>query len=281
MYGFNSDRSKVEVPKIYTSSTAPQQGSTGDLWLKVYRDEAYAVFDSSDGSLTIFRDEAEKYTNGQVVGTKTYYAGIEDITGKTRPKWYSKRKSVTKVIIEDAFRPKTAYGMFRDMGNLTEIEGMENLDTSECTNMGSMFYGCQKLTELNVSGFNTSNVTDMGNMFYSCINLTELDVSHFDASNVTDMSSMFYDCKNLTELDVSHFDTSNVTDMRYMFGNCYKLTATFNIMNMPTEYDTMCYNTARESGQLTLKYTSPVTSADIDTLVATKGNGNVVNGGPA
>ena len=218
-----------DASKIYVSSESPQEGSAGDLWLKVYRDEAYAVFDSNDGSLTIFRDEAGKYTDGQIVDTKTYYTGIEDITGETNPKWYNNKSSVTKIAIEDTFKPKTAYKLFHDMNGLVKIEGMENFDTSECTNMMSMF----------------------GN------------------------------CGNLTELDLSHFDTSKVTNMIYMFWLCNNLTATLNIMKMPSEYGGMCLNTSQNSGQLTLKYTSPVTSADIDLLVATENYGNVVNGGPA
>ena len=33
---------------------------------------------------------------------------------------------------------------------------------------GKLFYGCEKLTSLDVSNFNTSNVTDMRSMFSSC-----------------------------------------------------------------------------------------------------------------
>lgn len=223
----------------------------------VYK-EAYAVFDSSDGSLTIFRDEVGKYTNEQVVGTKTYYAGIEDITENTTPKWYDKRGDVTKIVIEDTFKPKTAYEMFDGMYNLTKIEGLANLDTSEVTNMLNMFCGCIHLTELNLNNFNTSKVT-----------------SEFG------MGGMFSGCENLIELDLSSFDTSEVTNMSGMFNLCYNLTATLNIMNMPSSYSYMCQDAAKDSGQLTLKYTSPVTSANIDTLVATKDNGNVVNGGQA
>ena len=153
------------------------------------------------------------------------------------------------------FKPKTAYYMFMGMENLTEIKGMENLDTSECTNMYSMFDNCVNLEELDVSGFNTSNVTDMGEMFSSCGNLIELNLIHFDTSKVKDMHRMFY--------------------------ACHKLTATLNIMETLNYYDDMCHNTARDSGLLTLKYTSPVTSAHINSLVATKDDGNVVNGGQA
>lgn len=97
------------------------------------------------------------------------------------------------------------------------IEGLQNLDTGNVTDMKDMFSGCSNLTELDVTGFNTSNVEDMHWMFNQCNSLTELDVSGFDTSKVTNMELMFRDCKNLTNLDVSRFDTSNVKDMSWMF----------------------------------------------------------------
>ena len=98
------------------------------------------------------------------------------------------------------------------------------LDTSEVTNMKSMFFLCNKLTSLDVSKFDTSNVTNMASMFEGC-SLTNLDISSFDTSKVTDMSSMFYGCNSLTSLDVSSFDTSKVTDMWNMFNGCSSLTS--------------------------------------------------------
>ena len=105
------------------------------------------------------------------------------------------------------------FGLF---GNLTEINNLQNLDTSYVINMNSMFYSNVQLAELDLSSFDTSNVTDMSYMFRLVSSLIELDLSSFDTSNVTDMSYMFLGTA-LTELDLSSFDTSNVTDMSYMF----------------------------------------------------------------
>ena len=58
-----------------------------------------------------------------------------------------------------------------------------------------MFYGCEELTDLNVSSFDTGMVTDMGEMFGGCENLTSLDLSYFETSNVTKMSDLFIDCE--------------------------------------------------------------------------------------
>ena len=106
------------------------------------------------------------------------------------------------------------FGLF---GNLTEINNLQNLDTSYVTNMSDMFSWMSSLTELDLSSFDTSNVTNMSYMFYNVSSLTELDLSSFDTSNVTDMSDMFYVMSSLTALDLSSFDTSNVANMNSMF----------------------------------------------------------------
>ncbi len=154
------------------------------------------------------------------------------------------------------FAPESCYRLFYNLQTLNALT-FNNFDTSNVTNMGSMFYcysslwpinfDTSELTTLDLSGFNTSKVTNMsymfhGNysnlkslyissfdtskvtnmnsMFYNCESLTNLDVGGFDTSKVTNMNSMFYNCESLTNLDVSGFDTSNVTDMNSMFYNC-------------------------------------------------------------
>ena len=125
----------------------------------------------------------------------------------------------------------------------TELDyEIANLDTSNITNMNSMFSSCQKLATLDLSSFNTSNVTDMRNMFYNCYSLVNLDLSSFDTSNVTSMINMFYGCQKLATLDLSSFNTSNVTDMRNMFYNCYSLVnldlSSFNTSKVTNFYQT-------------------------------------------
>ena len=77
--------------------------------------------------------------------------------------------------------------------------------------------------EASFKGSNTSNVTDMESMFRGCSGLTSLDVSSFNTSNVTKMYYMFYDCSGLESLTLSNFDTSNVTNMYGMFVGCTNL----------------------------------------------------------
>ena len=120
--------------------------------------------------------------------------------------------------------PEDCSYMFDCCFYLKQIVAIENLNTSNVTNMTRMFYCCRILTQLDVSNFDTSNVTNMRYMFDDCESLTQLDVSNFDTSNVTSLAGMFALCKILTTLDLSNFDTSNVIDMSSMFYDCTSLT---------------------------------------------------------
>ena len=122
------------------------------------------------------------------------------------------------------------------VSNLTQINFNNFFNTSNVTNMGSMFRDCSSLANLDLSSFNTSNVTNMLYMFYNCSSLTSLDLSIFNTSKVTDMSEMFDGCSSLTSLDLSSFNTSNVTNMQSMFSSCTSLTnlslSNFNTSNV-------------------------------------------------
>ena len=117
--------------------------------------------------------------------------------------------------------------MFALCSSLTSLD-VSKFDTSNVTYMSYMFSGCSSLTNLDLSSFDTSKVTDMSNMFSaehdSLMNIEEINVSSFDTSQVTNMGGMFAGCSSLTSLDVSKFDTSQVTSMSGMFENCSSLT---------------------------------------------------------
>ena len=130
--------------------------------------------------------------------------------------------------------------MFYMCSNITELD-LSNLNTNKVNNMNQMFTSCNNLTSLNVSNFDTSKVTAMNNMFDSCSSLTSLDVSNWDTSNVYNISAMFNGCSSLTSLNVSNFDTSKVTAMNSMFQSCSSLTSldlsNFDTSNVTTMRD--------------------------------------------
>ena len=195
-----------------------------------------------------FRDKA--YDNRPWVkyadGTLTFRCGYKKTLGENEyelnsgenwPKWFTYASKISKVVFEASFanaRPTNCYAWFVNFKKLTQIEGIENLNTENVTSMRNMFNGCSSLISLDVTNFNTAKVTDMRYMFYSCSKLTSLDVTKFNTEKVTNMSYMFYNCKALTSLDVTNFNSENVTNMNWMFYNCSKLTS-LDVTNFNTE----------------------------------------------
>ena len=83
-----------------------------------------------------------------------------------------------------------------------------------------MFYNCDGLTTLDVSGWDTSNISDMGYMFRTCNNITSITgLNNWNTSHVVNMAYMFEDCLQMTSLAVNNWDVSHVVDMQYMFEN--------------------------------------------------------------
>ena len=173
----------------------------------------------ADGTLTFFLASKE------TLGENEY--GIYGLGAK--PDWVWKNPNVTKVtkvVFDPAFAnalPTNCYAWFNGCENLTNIEGIEYLNTSQVTDMHNMFYNCYHLQTTDFSGFDTRKVKDMSCMFYNCGSLKSLDISNFNTSEVTDMRGMFESCIGLTSLDLSHLNTSKVSVMASMFQSCINL----------------------------------------------------------
>ena len=107
--------------------------------------------------------------------------------------------------------------LFSEFRKVKKID-LNNLNTSNVTDMNHLFSSRENLINLDLSSFDTSKVKDMNSMFSVNRNLENINFSNkFDTSNVTNMGSMFNTCSSLTSLDLSNFNTSQVTDMSYMF----------------------------------------------------------------
>ena len=172
--------------------------------------------------------------NGDWSSTVTLTSSIKNV----KPSFLDKRENDSKIELLESGGVSISY-----ISMLEEID-LSFFNTSNVTNMSSMFGGCSSLTNLNLRSFNTSNVTNMSSMFGGCSSLTSLDLSSFNTSKVTNMRYMFNGCSSLTSLDLSSFNTSNVTDMSGMFYSCSSLTSlnlnSFNTSNV-TDMDSMFY----------------------------------------
>lgn len=191
--------------------------------------EPYAVLSEDNTVLTFYYDNKKTDRNGMKIGPYNYYKD-EDGTIYFHPaSWNKQAENIMSVVFDESFADCTTITStalwFRDCKNLTSITGINNLITTNVTDMGYMFYGCSSLTSLDLSSFNTANVTGMTEMFYDCKKLASIDLSNFNTANVTDMSSMFEKCSSLTSIDLSGFNSAKVADMASMFEECESLTS--------------------------------------------------------
>lgn len=180
---------------------------------------AWVRFDAATGTLTFQCSSAKTDAD-----TDFFLNEGSDVPG-----WYPAKSADIKTVVfkrnfRDA-RPTTCSLWFGSCTNLTSIEGLENLNTSDVTRMDYMFYKCEQLRALDLSGFNTEKVENMRDMFSNCKNLETLNLSSFKTNNLTNMSEMFLECNKIAQLDLSGFNTSGVKALDLVFKNCYALEA--------------------------------------------------------
>ena len=243
---FTGCKSLKDYSDSKTDHTYANYGTTG-YFTPVFD---YAEFDNATGTLTFRRGLSKP-------------EGAYDLNeGNIKPGWLTQKENIYKVVFDASFanaRPTSCCLWFADCFYLTEIEGIENLNTEKVTNMGSMFSGCSALTSLDVSNFNTQNVKNMNGMFCDCSNLTSLDLTNFNTAKVTNMGNMFLGCSNLTSLDLTNFNTAKVTDMHFMFKGCSALTS-LDLTNFNTaevrDMNRMFYMLDKSSTALTTIYVS-------------------------
>ena len=175
--------------------------------------EAYAVYNESNKLLTFYYDSNQEGKTGEIFPLNT---------GLDLPGWHD--KEIVTVVFNQSFseaRPTTTRAWFEEQKSLEGVGNLEFLNTSEVTDMGWMFYGCEKLKYIRTKNFDTSKVTNMSSMFCNCDSLTTLDLGSFNTSKVTNMTDMFCWCNFLNTIYVSTgWDTSKVTESNNMFFAC-------------------------------------------------------------
>ena len=221
---FTGCKSLKDYSDSKTDHTYANCGTTG-YFTPVFD---YAEFDNATGTLTFRRGLSKP-------------EGAYDLNeGNTKPGWLTQKEDIKKVVFDASFanaRPTSCCKWFDGCQKLTEIKGIENLNTQNVTDMNSMFSDCQKLTSLDLSNFNTANVKYMRSMFGFCQELTSLNVTNFNTANVEDMRSMFKNCSALTGIFASNkFVTDMVIDGSDMFSGCDKLIGAIKYIGSQTDH---------------------------------------------
>ena len=218
----------VNLPNYTTDKTGVEMAHTGAGGYLTAASASWVRWDAPTGTLSFHRG-----------ATKPAGDNILDLGYGNDPNWDTHAAEIKKVVFKAGFRDEThttCSKWFSGCTNLTSIEGIENLNTSNVKYMNEMFGQCSNLETLDLSHFNTEKVGNMSNMFNGCTKLRDLNISSFNTENVTNMYGMFYGCSSLDSLDLSHFNTRYVRNdqMNYMFNGCSSLSY-LNVSNFTTD----------------------------------------------
>lgn len=218
----------VNLPNYNPDKTGVEMAHTGEGGYLTAATASWVRWDAPTGTLSFHRS-----------ATKPAGDNILDLGYGNYPNWDTHAAEIKKVVFKAGFRDEThttCSKWFCGCTNLTSIEGIENLNTSNVKYMNEMFGQCSNLETLDLSHFNTEKVGNMSNMFNGCTKLRDLNISSFNTENVTNMYGMFYGCSSLDSLDLSHFNTRYVRNgqMNYMFNGCSSLSY-LNVSNFTTD----------------------------------------------
>lgn len=222
----------VNLPNYNPDKTGVEMAHTGAGGYLTAATASWVRWDAPTGTLSFHRS-----------ATKPAGDNILDLGYGNYPNWDTHAAEIKKVVFKAGFRDETHWTCskwFSGCTNLTSIEGIENLNTSNVKYMNEMFGQCSNLETLDLSHFNTENVVNMSNMFNGCTKLHKLNISSFNTENVTNMYGMFYGCSSLETLDLSHFNTRYVRKdgMNYMFNGCSSLSS-LDVSNFITDKNSM------------------------------------------
>ena len=115
-------------------------------------------------------------------GVRTIYSLTDDATLNLRitmgltsegSNW-----TLTEIHINKSVKLRTGERVFGACHNLTTITGLSHLDLRNVWTTERMFFCCNSLESLDLSGWDTRNLTDMGSMFENCESLKSLRMEH-------------------------------------------------------------------------------------------------------
>jgi surface protein len=190
--------------------------------IKLFKEkEVYTEFVEATGTLTYYYDLQRNSRSGV---TEVY----DPVNNPDAVRFTGYYKKVLKAVIDPSMKdaPLTSmYSMFfggfhpetfafQALWKMTEIKGMENLNTADVTRMDFMFEACNALKTVDVNSFDISKVTKMDFMFGDCYELTTIYCSKDWSSTSASSDNMFGTCRKLVGGNGTAFD-SNVTNATY------------------------------------------------------------------
>ena len=138
------------------------------------------------------------------------------------------------------------YGFFSDFENVTNIEGLELIDTQIVTTLEETFRNCKKLVTIRFDQNSFQNVTTIQSMFEGCESFRSFtgDIAVF--TNLENAQYAFKGCTDILSINIDPFISAGLLYTKEMFKDCGSLTTIYTdnkIINFPAAIDT--YNSEK------------------------------------
>lgn len=125
-----------------------------------------------------------------------------------------------EVIIDDSFNApilRSLDSMFYS-SMISSVKGLKHLIKSSITNIESLFFNCDKIREIDLSGCDTSNVINMKYTFKSSDNIENIiGLNVLDTRKVTSFLETFRGCGKFGTLDISNWNIAENVNTKMMF----------------------------------------------------------------
>ena len=182
---------------------------------------AAVVYNEDDKTMTL---KAMKIGDAVGENEKVYNIMLDQNYSIENLPWSYVIQGVKSITVDKSFsqfRPKSTAGWFASAVSATEINGLENLNTSEVEVFDYMFGFCASLKSLDLSHFDTGKAKSMMAMFLGLYSMEELDLTSFDTENLKSAVAMFYESYGLERIYVSKkFNLASCALSEDMFANC-------------------------------------------------------------
>ena len=230
--------------------------------------------------------------NNQTVTNVWHGTQISNSDTSTGPEW-RRNGTATKVVFEPSFaqsRPKSLYRWFYNFTNLSTIEGIENLNTSQCVSMDAVFSGCNNLKAIDLNGFDVSKVKTIKYMFEYCRSLETIycNNSWSGYTNIENKDYTFSGCTNLkgavaynsehTSGDMANpvtgyftpsqmlADKSNNSNvLMFLFGKTQNITLDGRTLYKDGSWNTLCLPFSLSASQIASSPLAGATIMELDT----------------
>ena len=154
------------------------------------------------------------------------YLNTKNVTNFSAMFEYTKISNVQALENWDTSKSENFSDMFYSCELLTSIKPLQNWNVSKCKDLSNIFNNCIKITDLTpIQNWNIANCKNLNHAFASCKNISDIKpLKNWNVSNVKDLSGLFYDLENLLDItSIQNWNVSNCENFSELFADCKKI----------------------------------------------------------